>query len=265
MAVKKLKAINENEIQMMYPINAWKGYILERRIPMGSGRKSDGLLYIIGGKCEYFFENGDSFTVKSGDVFYLANGARYEMNIITERYDFMAVNFFFKEEEGTCRSENFGNMPDCENKFLKAISAWENKHKGYMTETLGILCEIYTQILKNSQSEYMRSASREKIDRAREYMHLHYADEDMSIAAVARENKLSDAHFRRLFVQYIGVSPQEYLINLKINRAKELLAIGLSVSDASSQCGLADQCYFSRIFKKYTGMTPSKYRRDFFE
>ena len=263
--MKALKGISENELRMLYPINAWKGYILERRIPMGSGRKSDGLLYITSGKCEYFFENGDSFTVKAGDVFYLANGARYEMNIITQRYDFMAVNFFFEGEGNTYRSENFGNISDCEKKFLKAISAWEKKYKGYMTETLGILCEIYTQILKNSQSEYIRSETRQKIDRACEYMYLHYANESISISEIARENKLSDAHFRRLFTQYMGVSPQKYLINLKINRAKELLAIGLSIADVAEQSGFTDFCYFSRIFKNYTGMTPVKYRKNFFE
>ncbi len=264
--MKELKGITENEIPMLYPINAWKGYIFERRIPMGTGRKSDGLLYITSGKCEYFFENGDTFTVKAGDVFYLANGARYEMNIITERYDFMAINFFFKEDEGTCRSENFGNVPDCEKKFLKAISVWEKKYKGYMTETLGILCDIYTQVLKNSQVGYIRSETRQKIDRACEYMHIHYADEDISISGIARENRLSDAHFRRLFTQYMGVSPQRYLINLKINRAKELLAFEwLSIADVAGQSGFSDFCYFSRIFKNYTGMTPLKYKRNFFE
>ena len=96
-------------------------------------------------------------------------------------------------------------------------------------------------------------------------MYLHYANESISISEIARENKLSDAHFRRLFTQYMGVSPQKYLINLKINRAKELLAIGLSIADVAEQSGFTDFCYFSRIFKNYTGMTPVKYRKNFFE
>ena len=258
-----LLRICEKEISIIKVENAWQGFMTARNIPLSAPRRCHGLLYVISGKCEYSFENGDVFTVKTGDVFYLAMGAQYEMCVSSERYDFMAINFLVDTSE-LFLSEDFGRLAECEKQFCRAVNAWSQKGMGYMTETLMDLCGIYLQVLKNSQLGYVRSESRKKIDSACEYMREHCTDSELSIIGVSRRSGLSDAHFRRLFVKYMGISPQKYLINLKIDRAKELLALEwLTVSEIAEQSGFSDFAYFSRLFKNYTGTSPLGYRRQF--
>lgn len=258
--------ITHREIQITKIENAWQGELSKKKIPFSAPRRFHGLLYIISGECDYFFRDKSSFSVNSGDVFYLARGSKYDMDVRSERYSFIAINFLAEDEGVSFVSENFGKIPESEKAFCRASEIWSKKGNGYLTETLISLCEIYLGVIKSTQKEYIGSKMKEKIVSACEYMAERRADCSLTVSGVAQYVGLSPAYFRRLFVKYKGVSPQTYLINLKIDRAKELLALEwLSISEVAEQSGFVDFCYFSRIFKKYTGMSPKSYRKRFFQ
>ncbi len=63
----------------------------------------------------------------------------------------------------------------------------------------------------------------------------------------------------RLFKKHTGQSIHNYLISVRIHRAKRLLTAGSSVTEAANQVGISDIAYFSRLFKKHTGLSPSEY------
>jgi len=72
----------------------------------------------------------------------------------------------------------------------------------------------------------------------------------------------SRARFYEAFKSYTGMTPYQYFINLKINRAKELLgAEGASVKEAAFRLGFEDPYYFSRLFHKKTGLSPSAWAK----
>lgn len=82
----------------------------------------------------------------------------------------------------------------------------------------------------------------------------------ISLESVAAEIPVSPNHLSRLFVEETGRGFSECLIELRINRAKELLAEpGASIKQVSAECGYPDPNYFSRLFKKVTGLTPSAF------
>lgn len=258
--------ITHKEIQITKIENAWQGKLSKRKIPFSATRRFHGLLYIISGECDYFFRDKSSFTASSGDVFYLAKGSGYDMDVKSENYAFIAINFLAEDENTAFVSENFGKIPECEKNFCRASEIWSKKGNGYLTETLISLCEIYLSVMKSAQKEYIGSKMKEKIVSACEYMSRNRTDCSLTVSKAAQYVELSPAYFRRLFFKYNGVSPQTYLINLKIDRAKELLALEwLSISEVAEQSGFVDFCYFSRIFKKYTGMSPKSYRKRFFK
>ena len=72
--------------------------------------------------------------------------------------------------------------------------------------------------------------------------------------------RMSYRHFRRLFQQHTGLPPNQFLLNLRINRAKQLLEESLTIEEVAYRCGFADPYYFSRLFKQKTGITPAKWR-----
>jgi AraC-like DNA-binding protein len=73
---------------------------------------------------------------------------------------------------------------------------------------------------------------------------------------------MSYAHFRRVFKQQSGLSPYQYHLQLRIHRAREMLhSTTLAVGQVAARLNFPNPYYFSKIFKKKTGMSPSLWRR----
>lgn len=90
----------------------------------------------------------------------------------------------------------------------------------------------------------------------------HYMDEDISLNTAANVANVSSNHFSALFSQNMGQTFIEYLTTLRMNKAKELLrCTGMRSSEIAGEVGYKDAHYFSYLFKKTQGMTPSDYRK----
>lgn len=102
------------------------------------------------------------------------------------------------------------------------------------------------------------------ISEAKLYMSLHFTNPNLMLQDVAKAVSMSASRFSTVFSQQTGQTFTEYLIYLRLNKAKELLR---TTSERSSQisreAGYNDSHYFSYIFKKNTGMTPSEYRAQY--
>ena len=84
----------------------------------------------------------------------------------------------------------------------------------------------------------------------------------ITIEQIAEYLSVDPAYFSRRFAQKIGVSPKRYIIKKRIERAKELLCSNdAGVFEIANSVGYEDQFYFYKIFKKYTNLSPSEYRK----
>lgn len=87
-------------------------------------------------------------------------------------------------------------------------------------------------------------------------------DADPTIAEIAHECRLSASHFARAFRQTLGMPPHRWLMQRRIERAKDLLARGsLPLAGIALACGFVDQSHLSRMFVKQVGSTPGRWRR----
>ena len=94
-----------------------------------------------------------------------------------------------------------------------------------------------------------------------EYIDESYMNPLTSLSATAEKFKVSDSHLSRVFKSSTGKRFTEYLIYKRVEKAKELLVSSQhKVNDISALVGYDNQISFMRIFKKYTGVTPSEYR-----
>lgn len=84
---------------------------------------------------------------------------------------------------------------------------------------------------------------------------------DYPVVKLASECNLSPTHFRRLFDKYTGSSPKEFILSMKISRAKQLLSEGKSIKESAELSGFNDTFYFMRAFKKMTGITAGRFNR----
>jgi two-component system, response regulator YesN len=99
------------------------------------------------------------------------------------------------------------------------------------------------------------------ISQAKEYIDNHYMEPNLSLGDVATHANLSASHFSVVFGQETGQNFKEYLIEIRIKKAKEFLrTTALRSADIAYQVGYNDPHYFSYVFKKNTGFSPTKFR-----
>lgn len=85
---------------------------------------------------------------------------------------------------------------------------------------------------------------------------------NITVAECAAFCNMSKPHFTRVFKQVTGMPPMQFMLRIRIDRAKELLDFtGQSIAEISEASGFADQNYFARTFKSMTGMSPTQYRK----
>jgi AraC-like DNA-binding protein len=97
------------------------------------------------------------------------------------------------------------------------------------------------------------------VHRLRDYLDAHVAT-DVSLADLARVGRRSRFSVLRSFRNSIGMTPHAYLLNRRVEQARRLLASGCAIADTALDCGFFDQSHFTRVFKRFTGLTPGQYR-----
>jgi len=98
------------------------------------------------------------------------------------------------------------------------------------------------------------------VARARELLRARYA-EDVSLGELAREAGLSPFHLARVFEATLGITPHAYLTQVRVERARALLAGPDRLADIAADCGFADQAHLTRLFKRHLGVTPGRFRK----
>ena len=87
-------------------------------------------------------------------------------------------------------------------------------------------------------------------------------DTELSLQVLAKESGYSRVHFVRMFRAATGYPPHNYLLKLRVDRVRELLANRtLSLTDIALECGFSSHSHLSRVFRQVLGATPSEYRR----
>ena len=112
------------------------------------------------------------------------------------------------------------------------------------------------------RDENAGNQNRSVLKQAVDFINEHYMDEEISLNKVAHVANVSANHFSALFSQNMGQTFIEYLTALRMSRAKELLrCTSKRSSEIAGEVGYKDAHYFSYLFKKTQGMTPSEYRK----
>lgn len=105
------------------------------------------------------------------------------------------------------------------------------------------------------------SAHAKTLSDAQKYIKNNYSDK-ISLEVLSKRASLSPVYFHKLFSEYYGLTPAEYILKVRISVAKQLL---ITTSDTlveiASNCGFSSQSYFNYIFKKETCLSPLQYRK----
>jgi AraC family transcriptional regulator len=112
-----------------------------------------------------------------------------------------------------------------------------------------------------SLPNYQDGLPKYRLKRAIEYIHDHIG-EGFSLETLASVVGMSQFHFARMFKQSTGLTPHQYLVEQRLEKAKKLLVDSdLTISDVAYNCGFASQSHLTRLFRKHLNTTPKGYRQ----
>ena len=125
-----------------------------------------------------------------------------------------------------------------------------------------ILCSAIMSRRENIQNEEVKYF-KEYMSVAVAYIEEHLNDEDLSIVSVAAHVYLNPVYFGRVFKNTFHMTFKKYLLKQRMEKAKQLLEKGEeSIGNICNQVGINNPSYFSHVFKQYTGVLPSEYKKE---
>lgn len=140
--------------------------------------------------------------------------------------------------------------------------------KAYLIQILCLLIRNLNEpdTQPSSTGCIFRSPNRQYVvNRMKDYMKQHYK-EKISLDHIAANMYLSTFYISKIFKSETGDTPINYLIQLRMEKAKELLRKypSASIQEIADEVGYSDTYHFSKLFKKYCGLSPSRYREDYY-
>ncbi len=155
---------------------------------------------------------------------------------------------------------HLGKVPHLESSILKIADTLQLQRPGYDAEANALLLLLLVEISRNLATDNLTEMEL-RINGICEYMRMNY-NKDISNADYADMCNMSLSHFLRTFKRITGVSPQRYILDLQLGAAEKLLKdTTYKIGDIARLVGFDNTLYFSRIFSKHRGVSPSNYRK----
>jgi len=122
------------------------------------------------------------------------------------------------------------------------------------------ITDLYLSVSGHSKN-VKRSKSGNLLAAAREYIDSRYPDSRLKVEDIAKHFYIQQRYLLKIFKEGVGMSVSDYLVEIRMQKAKELLASGrnLQITNIAESVGYADPAHFSKSFKKHTGLSPSEY------
>ena len=250
-------------------INALKQYwkISDSFSCIGSPKKKNMLLYLDGCSACYSIKGGESITVESGSIVYTPINCEYSVkfyNFQKPSSNTIGINLFIYDENNVpvILSDNI-EVYTADNENYKLFFSKANSCSNLLHPNYGKMKSAVYDILSALSDRYLPESFGKYNIIAPGILAIEKGcNENLYIKEIADLCNVSESYFRRLFKEYSGMSPMEYIIQYKIRRAKTLLRYNnISAAEIAELLGFGDPSYFTKKFKEYTKMTPTEYRK----
>lgn len=216
-------------------------------------RGSFALSFCYGGKITYF-HRGQEFVSDRDHAVILPKGAAYTL-YGNETGFFPLINF----QSDALSLDTFFLIPLTNTESYLADFE-QLKHLLLFPRLKARAMSIFYDMLHRLSCE--GTAANAVLLPALRYLETDFSDAALSNAFLAAQCGISEVYFRQLFKEQFGTTPHQYILELRLRKAKQLLSdSSLSVGQIAETCGFTNPYHFSRAFRQTTQLTPSEYRK----
>jgi len=210
-----------------------------------------------------FKANSMTFSVKRGDVLYLPKNAQY--NCWTSGETIFAIHFINYSFTSKNQIEiiSVENIEYIEELVTEMYNEWKEQKQGYRYKCTSLFYSLIHFLNCQLQKNKLEALPREdKFKTAIDYIHAHFRNEQISVASLAQMCAVSDSYFRKQFKKIYSLSPNQYIISLRLEYASQLLRSRLyTVSEVAEKSGFNDTKYFYKSFKKRFQYSPKEFQK----
>ena len=212
-------------------------------------------------KRDYIFDDGKILHTEGNTLFYLPKGSSYRVKHIEGNGGCYAINFDMDQPLSVAPFMQALRAHENARRFFKeADHAWSAQSKRATTIALRSVYDIILTGYDEERRTYVPDSRALQIAPAMAKIRADFYRNELRISELAALCGMSEVYFRHIFSALHGKSPKEYIIDMRIERAKSLLASGqFSVREIAALCGYFEETHFSREFKRRTGRRPSEY------
>ena len=236
------------------------------------GRLDYQLLYVVSGKAHFFFHNEEKI-VNAGHMVLIQPRQEQRYNYYgEEKPEVYWVHFTGSDVKNILRGYGIpmddpifysGASSTYAYLFKEMIHELQTCHTGFEELLCMYLRQIFLMVQRTRQERKPTVSTyiQEEMEYARRYFNEHY-NEPISIQKYAESRNMSVCYFQRNFKQIVNHTPMQYLLTVRVNNAASLLeTTDYPMTEISAIVGYEDPLYFSRLFRKIKGMSPSDYRK----
>ncbi len=226
------------------------------------------LHYIISGKGEYV-ANGKTYQLEKGMIFLIKPGQTTIYSADKEE----PWTYFWLGFEGERVADLLAQCGFCDNELVKKLEKPNDfeKWSGQLLDFLrkeeeneySLMGYFYLclSLLRNKPSNHNQDYARHYYEKAIEYIQVQYGY-DIKISNIARAIGVDRSYLYKVFMKYGTLSPQQYLIQFRLEKAAELIrSSSYSLLEIALSCGFLDMSSFYKQFKKYFNMTPRQFKQ----
>ena len=217
------------------------------------GRAFGAISYKLCGDGYFELQDGKKITVGRGDVLYIPAYTSYKVEYSSCKSIVIHIMDSSYTESEVIRTVNSAEI---ELSFRKIKTLFNDSASHNLIKAC--IYEMLDKIMKDKEMNISGSRFSYVFD----YFDNNFSDPAFSVETAGESLHLSQSSLRRAFASHLGLSPVQYLTQLRMKRAVELLMNSeLSIKEIALLCGYDDEKYFSRVFKKRYGYAPSCFLR----
>ncbi len=231
-------------------------------------RYANGLVLVTGGHLDYNF-GGVSISSGKGDVLFFPKDIPYSgIKIGDEPNSYYVLDFDTQSRDDCVHFPlplvfHVSDYQRIESEFISVLDQWGNKDSASRLTCRAKIYSLLALLIEDYSGSSKHTGQLGIFPQIADYISKNFTNPQLNVTSICKTFYISESQLRRVFHKALNQSPLSYIQSMRLGLAKSMLSGNngaIPMEEIAYSCGFSSLPYFSRLFKKYTGVPPSKFK-----